>query len=137
MNTQKLHPLDISIVSDPATVPTYKKYPLDGYFLKKFIFTCENSSYVINLLSLFLVNLKTKFYAIMFLVHLAQRFHLMSSGDECKKNHSHKKWKDLSVSCDHGGTCVFVQCNGFFCSSRPSADKSNSKYQTRTNLISY
>ena len=79
MNTQNLHPLDTSIASNrEAPVTFYKKISAERLLLKKFIFICESSSYVMNLLSLFLASLKIKFYARIYLVHLTQRFHLMS-----------------------------------------------------------
>ena len=70
MNTQNLHPLDRSIASNPAIVTFYKIVP-GRLLLKKFIFICESSIYVINLLSSFPSNLKAKFYARIFLVNLA------------------------------------------------------------------
>ena len=73
MNTQNLHPLDISIASNPGVVTFYVKISPGRLLLKKFsseFSLVESSSFDINLSSLFLANLKTKFNAIIFLVHL-------------------------------------------------------------------
>ena len=71
MNTQNLHPLDISIASNPAiTVVFYKKIPTGRLLLNKFIFKYESSSYVLNLLSWFFANLKTNVYTTVFLIHV-------------------------------------------------------------------
>ena len=48
----------------------YLIYPLLQILFKKFIFKCESSSYLLNFLSWFLANLKTKFYTRILLVHL-------------------------------------------------------------------
>ena len=54
--------------------------------LKKFMFKCKSSSYIINLLSWFLANPKTKFHTRIFFVHQRLRFHMFSGDDEYNWN---------------------------------------------------
>ena len=77
MNTQNLHLLDISIASNPANIVTfYKKSTRWTATSKKFIFKCESLSYLLNFLSWFLANPKTKFYTRIFLVNIAFSFNV-------------------------------------------------------------
>ena len=65
---------NISITLIPVMVTFYKKISAGWLLLKKFIFICESLSNAMNLLSLFLANLKIKFCARIFLVPLTKYF---------------------------------------------------------------